>query len=120
MMKVKPFKYTTRLSPSKTYLLIGCLGGIGRSLSKWMIDRGARQFVFLGRSGTDKEPARRLVEDLREAGATVDVVRGDVSSLEAVREAVAACKTSVGGVVQAAMGLSVSLRQGLVPALTNP
>ena len=39
--------------------MVGCL-----SLSKWMMDRGARHFVFLGRSGLDKTAARNQVEDL--------------------------------------------------------
>ncbi|KAI9724598.1 MAG: Type I Iterative PKS [Chrysothrix sp. TS-e1954] len=108
---VLPFKHIAVLSPDKTYLMVGCLGGIGRSLSKWMMQRGARKFCFLGRSGTDKEPARRLVEDLRAIGATIEVVRGDVSSLEAVQEAVKVSNdmAPIGGVIQAAMGLSEAL-----------
>lgn len=94
------------------YLLIGCLGGLGRSLSRWMMQRGARHFVFLGRSGADKPSARQLVTRLEEAGATVTVVRGDVSQAEHVTAAVDACINMgrrIGGVVQAAMGLHEAL-----------
>ena len=106
--QVLPLKYDTVLSPAKTYLMIGCLGGLGRSMSKWMIQQGAKKFVFLGRSGTDKKPARDLVEDLRAAGAQVTVVRGDVSSYADVKKCVDVVDGDIGGVVQAAMGLSVS------------
>ena len=51
----------------------GCLGGIGRSITKWMMKRGAKKFAMIGRSGLDKEPARLLVKDLEDAGAYVHV-----------------------------------------------
>lgn len=62
---------------------------------------------MIGRSGLDKEPARRLVKDLEDAGAYVQVTRGDVSEVAVVVEAVAAIEGEIGGVVQAAMGLDV-------------
>lgn len=75
-----------------------------------MMALGARNFVFLGRSGTDKPEAEALVSRLRGAGADVKVVRGDVSSQEHVDAAVDACAgRPIGGVVQAAMGLSEAL-----------
>ncbi len=88
--------------------MIGCLGGLGRSMSKWMIKQGARKFVFLGRSGIDKTPARKLVEDLEHSGATVLVVRGDVGRYSDVQRCVEAIDGDIGGVIQAAMGLNVS------------
>lgn len=105
---VTPIKYDTRLSSEKSYLLVGCLGGLGRSMSKWMLSRGARKFVFMGRSGTDKAPARRLVENLQSLGAQVTVVQGDVVNPDDVNHAVAGIDGPVGGVIQAAMGLGVS------------
>lgn len=62
---------------------------------------------MIGRSGLDKEPARRLVKDLEDAGAEVHVTRGDVGDASVVEEAVAAIEGEIGGVVQAAMGLDV-------------
>lgn len=108
-LPVRPVKYDTVFSPDKTYLLVGCLGGLGRSISRWMLARGGRKFVFLGRSGTDKAPARRMVEDLQASGAEVTVVRGDVVNLEDVERAVRSIEGLIGGVIQAAMGLGVSI-----------
>ena len=109
VLKVQPYKYNTELSRSKTYVMIGCLGGLGRSISKWMMSRGARKFVFLGRSGIDKVPARRLIDDLESSGADCKVIRGDVCNMADVQKAVDAADSRIGGVVQAAMGLNVSL-----------
>uniref|UniRef100_A0A0B7KB42 Uncharacterized protein n=1 Tax=Bionectria ochroleuca TaxID=29856 RepID=A0A0B7KB42_BIOOC len=110
LIPVMPSRYSTILNPEKTYLLIGCLGGLGRSISRWMVSRGARNFVFLGRSGCDRPEAQELVSRLQGAGANVEVVRGDVSNQEDVNAAVNACAgRPIGGVVQAAMGLSEAL-----------
>ncbi|KAK2603636.1 hypothetical protein QQS21_004217 [Conoideocrella luteorostrata] len=110
-VQVSPSPYKAVFHPDKTYLLVGCLGGLGRSLSRWMMFRGARKFCFLGRSGCDKPSAAELVSHLRNAGARVTVVRGDVSCAQDVREAVVASAEEgpIGGVVQAAMGLSEAL-----------
>ncbi|TLD16759.1 uncharacterized protein PgNI_02150 [Pyricularia grisea] len=126
LVRVAPPSYHTLFSPDKSYLLVGCLGGLGRSMSRWMLSRGARKFTFLGRSGTDREPAARLVQDLELCGASVTVVRGDVVDAADVERAVAASAAAgpIGGVVQAAMGLDEALftampaaywRKGLAP-----
>ncbi|TLS29970.1 hypothetical protein PpBr36_02598 [Pyricularia pennisetigena] len=125
-VRVAAASYHTVFSPDKSYLLVGCLGGLGRSMSRWMLSRGARRFVFLGRSGTDREAAARLVQDLELSGGSVTVVRGDVADAADVERAVAASAAAgpIGGVVQAAMGLDEALftampaaywRKGLAP-----
>ncbi|KAF5620208.1 polyketide synthase [Fusarium sp. NRRL 52700] len=109
---VAPPLYLSVFDPEKVYLLVGCLGGLGRSLSRWMMTRGARRFVFLGRSGADRPSARQLISRLEQAGAAVKVVRGDVCNLSDVTGAVEACISAgrrIGGIVQAAMGLHESL-----------
>ncbi|KAF5975014.1 polyketide synthase [Fusarium coicis] len=111
-VQVAPPLYLSVFDPDKVYLLVGCLGGLGRSLSRWMMARGARRFVFLGRSGADRPSARQLISRLEQAGATVGIVRGDVGNMPDVTKAVEACVSAgrrIGGVVQAAMGLSESL-----------
>ena len=103
---IVPAKYGSCFSPEKADFLVGCLGGLGRSISCWMLERGARNFIFLGRSGMKKPAARSLVEGLRHEGADVDVVRGNVSTVQCVFNAILGSKRSIGGIVQAAMALS--------------
>ena len=110
LINVLPLRYDSQLSSEKWYLMIGCLGGLGRSMSKWMVKQGARKFVFLGRSGLDKPAARNLVEDLEQLGAMIHVVRGDVVNFEHVQKCVNVIGDGqIGGVIQAAMGLSEAL-----------
>ncbi|KGO64925.1 hypothetical protein PEX1_009200 [Penicillium expansum] len=108
-IRVIPAKYETVFSAQKCYLMVGCLGGLGRSLSKWMISCGARRFIFMGRSGFDKPEAKDIVDDLRAQGAHVTVIRGDVCRYEDVERAVEAADCPIGGVIQAAMALSEAL-----------
>ena len=112
-IKVIPSKHDTVFSPKKSYIMIGCLGGLGRSMSKWMMSRGARNFIFLGRSGLAKPAAKALVNDLRKQGANVEVVCGDVGKHEDVERAMKFAILPIGGVIQAAMGLSEALWSGM-------
>ncbi|CAK4032116.1 polyketide synthase [Lecanosticta acicola] len=111
MIPVQKLKHDTVFDANKAYVMVGCLGGLGRTLSRWMIKRGAKKFAFLGRSGTDKPAARQLIEDLEQSGAECVVIRGDVCSADDVQAVVAAAAAQgpVGGVVQAAMGLNEAI-----------
>ncbi|VUC20324.1 unnamed protein product [Clonostachys rosea] len=92
-----------------TYLLIGGLGGLGRSIALWMAQNGARHFVFLSRSGGGKPEVVALVRSLEGAGCTVHVVAGSVTNLGDVSRALAQAPLPVAGVLQ----LSMVLRDGL-------
>ncbi|KAI0552487.1 putative polyketide synthase [Xylaria curta] len=112
LLQVAEPTYHSLLSAEKVYILVGCLGGLGRSLSRWMVSRGARHFVFLGRSGCDKSTARNLISSLQSAGANTTVVKGDVMSSHDVKRTVESALMTgrpIGGVVQAAMDLSEGL-----------
>ena len=74
-----------------------------------MMSRGARDFVFLGRSSADKPEAALLVQDLCEKGASVKILRGDVGNYHDVDHAIQSATHPIGGLVQAAMGLSEAL-----------
>ena len=92
------------------YLLVGCLGGLGRSLARWMNERGAKYFAFISRSGTQKPEAARLVESLEKSGATTQVFSADISDEEAVRRVVVElqAKRQICGVVHAAAVFKVN------------
>ena len=108
-IRVKPRRHETTFSPDKSYLMIGCLGGLGRSISRWMISRGAKSLVFLGRSGLKKPEARSLVNELSKRGAQIEVVQGDVANYEDVDRVIQQAPLPIGGVIHAAMGLSEAL-----------
>lgn len=108
-IKVLPSHRSLQFKPDATYLLVGCLGGLGRSLTSWMMEHGARRFAFLSRSGTDSKQAAILVDEIEAAGVAVQVIRGDATILADVQRAVDGIPAQypIRGVVQAAMVLQV-------------
>ena len=74
-----------------------------------MYQHGAQKFLFFQRSGLSNPAARRFVDSFRERKVDVDVYQGDVCNPLAVNEAINRIQGPIGGVVQGAMGLSVSL-----------
>ncbi|KAI0431088.1 hypothetical protein F5Y09DRAFT_355290 [Xylaria sp. FL1042] len=105
----REYKDAVKFRADGTYLLIGCLGGLGRCLARFMVERGARNLTFLGRGGADKKEAAAMIDSLRARGCVAHVVRGDVSNKEDVAKAVAAAGVPVYGMVQGAMALEDKL-----------
>ena len=71
------------LATDGTYLVTGGLGGLGLKVARWLVDRGARHLVLMGRSGCSEE-ASRLVEDLQKTGARILIRKCDVGDREDV------------------------------------
>ncbi|KYG05375.1 hypothetical protein BE21_41085 [Sorangium cellulosum] len=61
-----------------SYLITGGLGGLGLSVGRWMVERGARHVVLVGRSGPT-EQARAAMREMEGQGAQVLAVQADVS-----------------------------------------
>ena len=109
LVPLKNPEYRTRLSSEKTYLMVGCLGGIGRSICRWLVARGAKKLVFIGRSGASKPSPATLIRDLEESGIHTVVISGDISQKADAEALVKAASTGIGGVIHAAMGVSESI-----------
>jgi len=107
VVPVTPPTYTNRalFDPAKSYLLVGGLGGIGRSLAEWMFRKGARKLGFLSRSGAKRDDAKDTVNWLKARGVEVHVFAGDVAKYTAVQECVRTLGNNLGGIFQAAMVL---------------
>jgi len=67
-----------RFPAESSYLVTGGLRGIGLRVAEWMVERGARHLVLIGRSGASPA-AEAAVRRLEEAGARIVVAAGDVS-----------------------------------------
>ena len=115
--------YRIKFDPTATYLLVGCLGGLGKHYSRWMVERGAKSLTYLSRSVTNKENTREFLEHLKGLGIEIVVMAGDVSCLEDVQRTVDSATKPIKGVVQAALTLQVWFRHRLslssLPFYTN-
>ncbi|KAK7912256.1 BcPKS8- polyketide synthase [Apiospora marii] len=77
------------LRPDATYLLIGGTGGLGRSMSRWMVSRGARHLVLLSRSGSATGKVKELIDEVAHVGAEIVVQKCDVANPADVENLVA-------------------------------
>jgi hypothetical protein len=93
------------LDGEASYLLVGGLGGLGRSMSVWMVQRGARHLTFLSRSAGSGEHDADFVREMESMGCTVQLVKGDVTKAEDVARAVNGVPAPLKGIVQMSMVL---------------
>ena len=63
------------LRADASYLVTGGFGGLGEPVASWLVEHGARHIALLGRQPDAQAP---LVRRLRERGAQVVVLAGDV------------------------------------------
>ena len=96
------------LSPDASYLLVGGLGGLGRAVTTWMVENGARNFVFLSRSAGKSNADKAFLQELEVQNCNIAVVAGSVANLDDVKQAVAVCSRPLAGVIQMSMVLRVS------------
>ena len=73
----------TPIHPGRTYLISGGLGRPGPIVAGWMVSRGARHHVLLGRTGASPR-VEGILSGLRSAGAEVVVLMADVAEPEQV------------------------------------
>ncbi|XXY47425.1 type I polyketide synthase [Sorangium sp. So ce269] len=93
------------LRPAASYLITGGLGGLGLAVAEWMVSRGARHLVLLGRSGAATPAQQEAVRRIEGAGARVTIGAVDVASraqLDAFFANVASGLPPLRGVVHAA------------------
>ncbi|KAH6625508.1 KR domain-containing protein [Boeremia exigua] len=96
------------LSHDRTYLLAGGLGGVGRSLSRLLVARGARNLCFLSRSGVCSPGATALVTELESQGVSIQVIPADIGDLQSCKSALELCHERMpplAGVIHAGMVL---------------
>ncbi|KUJ24392.1 uncharacterized protein LY89DRAFT_663132 [Mollisia scopiformis] len=82
---LKP-KLDYKLSQNATYVIAGGLGGIGRRIATWLVDRGAKNLLMLSRSGVKgHEKAQTLTTDLLKRGVRVETPICDISDPQSLR-----------------------------------
>lgn len=100
------------LNQEATYLIAGGLGGIGRSIARWMVGKKAKNLILLGRSDSSKysEETTAFLKDLRARGvhvATPPCDVGDEGSLASVLRECSKTMPPIQGCFQASMVLEV-------------
>ena len=102
---MKPKVASASFDSKGNYLMVGCLGGLGQVIARYMIERGARHLTFLSRSGASSPDAELAFLELRRQGIDARIVHCDITVKEELQNAVdqACSEQIVKGIVHAAM-----------------
>jgi NADPH:quinone reductase-like Zn-dependent oxidoreductase/ubiquinone/menaquinone biosynthesis C-methylase UbiE len=111
LVEVKRLKRKQLFDAKSTYIIAGGLGGIARSICKWMVRKGARHIALLSRSRTCDSETESFLDDLRSSGTEIvahpcDV--SDASQLQTALNFIESTMPPIKGCIQAAMVLRVS------------
>ncbi|EPE26975.1 Thiolase-like protein [Glarea lozoyensis ATCC 20868] len=92
-----------------TYLIAGGLGGIGRSIARWLVKRGAKHLILLSRLGPRTDAAHSLLQELKEQGVSVEVPAVDIANHELLKTTIEDLQKTmppIKGCVQSSMVLA--------------
>jgi acyl carrier protein len=102
--KVPPSSATPAFSADATYLITGGLAGLGLLVARWLVERGARHLVLMGRRAP-AEAARTAIREMEAHGAQVVVAQGDVAreaDVQGVLAQIAGGQPPLRGIIHAA------------------
>ena len=108
----RPFK----LDPNASYLLVGGLGGIGRSLSGLLVDMGARNLCFISRSRVQSDIAKSMIQEFGKRSVKCGVYSCDTTQADLLAQTLRQCSSEmppIRGLFQCAMVLQDSIFQNM-------
>jgi acyl transferase domain-containing protein len=87
----------------RTYLITGGLGALGLLIAEWLVDRGAKYLVLIGRKPAS-EAAQTAIDRFQSAGVTVLAAQADVTQADSLSALFATIETMppLDGVIHAA------------------
>ncbi|OCL05917.1 reducing type I polyketide synthase [Glonium stellatum] len=108
---VKVQQRVIKLLPQASYLVVGGTGGIGRSIARRMVERGAKHLILLSRSA-EADSNIAFLNELEAAGSKVLARNCDVADKSGLAQVMSECAKKmppVRGVIQGAMVLQDSI-----------
>ncbi|MBD2136212.1 SDR family NAD(P)-dependent oxidoreductase [Anabaena sp. FACHB-1237] len=70
-----------------TYLITGGWGGLGLLVARWLIEKGAKNLVLVGRN-KPQETAQIQIRELEQAGAKITLSQGDVTDFTSMEKVI--------------------------------
>ena len=113
-----PAKRRSMVEPDGAVLVTGGLGGLGRYVSKWLVqNHQVQDLVLTSRSGMKSPDAQAFVAELAELGARATVVACDAADYQGLEQVVGEFNETrpLRGVVHAAGVLDDGMLSGLTP-----
>lgn len=97
--------FSLQFDSDTAYLITGGLGGLGRAISVWLAERGAREIVFLSPSAGTKPSDQDFFTELQSMGRIPVVIRGLAQNKQDIAKAASSAKFPIKGVFHLAMQL---------------
>ncbi|OGV26268.1 MAG: hypothetical protein A3F18_03740 [Legionellales bacterium RIFCSPHIGHO2_12_FULL_37_14] len=91
-----------RLAKNATYLVTGGCNGFGLQTAKFLVAKGARHIVLVGRSGITTDEAQKTIDVLSKSCVSVKVIKLDISDALSVKQLIASLSLPLKGVIHAA------------------
>jgi acyl transferase domain-containing protein/acyl-CoA synthetase (AMP-forming)/AMP-acid ligase II/pimeloyl-ACP methyl ester carboxylesterase/acyl carrier protein len=111
-----PSKRSLKIDAAGSYLITGGLGSLGLKIAQWLVEKGARNLILLGRSKPNQN-ALEVINKLERQGITVKVINIDITDYEALKQIFSfsnsiTSRSSIKGIIHAAGILDDGLLQG--------
>lgn len=103
---------TWTFDSNASYLVAGGLGGVGRAILLWMVQKGAKCLIVPSRSGISSKAASEVVALIQRQNVQIFTPRCDVSSMESLSDALETCAKNsppIKGCINASLVLQVCL-----------
>jgi acyl transferase domain-containing protein/acyl-CoA synthetase (AMP-forming)/AMP-acid ligase II/pimeloyl-ACP methyl ester carboxylesterase len=81
--KIKSNK-TLEITPDGSYLITGGWGSLGLTVAQWLVAKGAKNLLLLGRS-KPSDKAQQEIKKLEQAGVKVNLIQVDITDYEALK-----------------------------------
>jgi acyl transferase domain-containing protein/NADPH:quinone reductase-like Zn-dependent oxidoreductase/acyl carrier protein len=107
------------LSGDGSYLVTGGLGGFGLRSAQWLVEKGARHLILMGRSGAQSAAAQAALAEFAAQGVHVYAAAVDVTDKAAVAAVLNHCETvmpPLTGIIHAAAVIDDGLARNLTAA----
>ncbi|KAI1811942.1 hypothetical protein GGS20DRAFT_560344 [Poronia punctata] len=108
----KPLRFSGPRATEATYLVVGGLGGIGRTIAIWLAERGARHVLLVSRNAETHVDAPQLKREALGLGCNLRIRNCDVADESSLNALLRDCRDAmppVKGVIHAAMLLQDSV-----------
>ena len=116
---VPPPTKGAQFDANSSYLAVGGLGGLGRTMIRWMARRGAKHIITMSRTGLKSAATQSLVKEMQAHGTSLHVLECDASNAASVKTSLDEIETStppIRGIIQAAMVLRDSMFEEMTHA----
>ena len=111
-------RHAFQVSPDKIHLITGGFGGFGIETARWLVARGARHLMLMGRSGATSAAARAAIAELAVEGVRVRAESIDITDRAALQRVFGRFGRDLpqlGGVIHAAMVLDDAMIGNVTP-----